>query len=145
MAASVFRRCPREPTAVSASGYLVTTPPEVVVPTAGTLSGLDVTVSTGAIIAGTVDHSGTNAPLGSVTVSAISDQDVGYTTTTAADGSYEFAGLPAGTYTVTASGSSFDSQTQSGITLANNQSESGSTSRSTMPRRSMAPWRAQAA
>ncbi len=110
---------------VSASGYLVTTPLQVVVPASGSSSGVNVTVSTGATIAGTVDHSGTNAPLGSVTVSAISDQDVSFTATTADDGTYEFAGLPAGTYTVTASGSSFDSQTQSGITLANNQSESG--------------------
>ena len=91
-------------------------------PTSGTLSGLNVTVAPGASIAGIVDHSGTGASIDSVAVTAVSDQGISYVTTTAANGSYQFSGLPAGTYALTAGGGSFDYQTQSGLTLTSNQS-----------------------
>ncbi|MDE3197722.1 MAG: carboxypeptidase regulatory-like domain-containing protein, partial [Acidobacteriota bacterium] len=55
------------------------------------------------------DSSGASIPGASV---AIANGTVSKSTTTGADGKFSFAGLPAGTYTLTATANGFDTQTK---------------------------------
>ncbi len=110
---------------VTVAGYLVTQTAQVTVPADGLLTGVSITVTPGGAISGTVTESGGEGPIGNMVVTALSNQGSSFTTQTADNGNYQFAGLPDGTYTITAGGGSFDSQTSQPVSIVDAQTVGG--------------------
>ncbi|MHB8810497.1 MAG: carboxypeptidase regulatory-like domain-containing protein [Desulfobulbaceae bacterium] len=75
------------------------------------------TAGSSGVLEGTVSDAGA-APLGGAIVTADDGAGVQVSTTTAADGTYGFAALPAGTYTVTAEKFGYTTDSMPGVTVA---------------------------
>jgi thermitase len=108
---------------VTLAGYTTQTRTGVSVATAQTLANIDFTLTRAGAMSGKV--TGGRKALAGATVQALQGTQVLGAATTDAYGSYQIANLPAGTYTVTASASGYQSQTRTGVSVSPGQTTSG--------------------
>ncbi|MGO9114375.1 MAG: beta strand repeat-containing protein, partial [Thermoguttaceae bacterium] len=103
----VFSTLPASTYTLSVDGVLLTSNPTFTLSTGQSLTGAVLTATQGAQIAGQVLSQASSMPIAGATVQATNEADgQGFTVTADANGDYDLAGLPAGTYdlVVTATG-----------------------------------------
>ncbi len=121
----VFPEMPEGTYDLTVSGYLLAAPVQVVVPSSGFVSGLDVTVTPGASISGTLVNEANNEPISGEMVVAQGTGTTNYAAMTNSNGNYTISGLPPDTYTVSAGGDTFAPGSSSAIQLAAQQATTG--------------------
>jgi uncharacterized repeat protein (TIGR01451 family) len=104
------------------SGYWLPDPVTVTVPTNGSVAGLVIVARSGGAITGVIRNQAGTVFLTNVPVQAVATDTNGFAgATTGADGSYRLAGLPPGTYDLSAGGGAYQLQTVAGLSLSDGQ------------------------